>query len=100
LIYDSEYTDTYTDTGINISKVSFTEFQSYSSYNDVPKIIESKNDYLFAANIQDTKTKIDSKYEALQLSDYIRFKKTITKPVYINYKNEKKLTQGGANIRE
>ena len=100
LIYDSKYVSTYTDTGINISTVSFAEFQSYAEYNDVPKIIESKNDYLFAANIQDTQTEIDLKYNDVDISKYIKFAELVTKDVYINYKNEKQWAGDSFNTRD
>lgn len=100
LIYDSEYVPTYVDTGLNIATVSFAEFQSYAEYNDVPKIIESKNDYLFAANIQDTQTEIDLKYNDVDMSQYITFKGLVTKDAYVNYKNEKQWADEASNTRD
>lgn len=45
---------TYVDTGTNIgSQIDLDEFTALQKYVFIPKTIESKNDYLFAANIKD-----------------------------------------------
>ena len=51
LIYDGEYQHSYIDKGTNISSSSFDNIIAMMHGAIVPAIIESKNDYLFAANI-------------------------------------------------
>lgn len=70
LIYDSGFTFvnnkfTYTDNGYNIQSNSFEEFLSMFYYNIKPTVIESKGDYLFAANIKYEQDDVDER-----LKDY------------------------------
>lgn len=66
LIYDnsfSESTNGYfylTDVGQEaIDTISLEEYNSFQGLHIIPTVIESKDDYLFAANIQDKSTFID-----------------------------------------
>jgi hypothetical protein len=58
LIYDDvfpngdEHDFEYTDSGFNILNIVPSEFIAQNRINFKPLLIESKNDYLFAANIQ------------------------------------------------
>lgn len=54
---------TITDTGSNISDISVSELLSYISLGVRPKLIEQKNNYLFAANIKYTQEEIDQKFQ-------------------------------------
>lgn len=51
LIYDGDYIQTFTDKGTNVSASSFENILAMQQGAIVPSIIESKNDYLFAANV-------------------------------------------------
>lgn len=69
LIYDQKYTPNskYVDTGTNdIADIAVPEFVSYLSLGIVPKVIESKNDYLFAGNIRYAQSDVDKKFEAVK----------------------------------
>lgn len=52
---------TMTDTGDNLEQISLSDFLSLLQNDVIPKIIESKNDYLFAANIKYTQDEFDKK---------------------------------------
>lgn len=62
IIYDSDIMSdtTYTDTGSDVQSVDVTEFLSTVKFTFIPKIIESKNNYLFAANIKYIQSDIDA----------------------------------------
>lgn len=103
LIYDDVYISEYTDIGPQNDvdeDVSYSTFLSYIDFNSVPRIIESKNDYLFQANINDTQSKIDSKYDSVDISDYITYSLATDKSVYINSKNEKRYSINENNTRD
>ena len=61
LIYDDELMSgvDYTDTGYNIQSVDAAEFLSTVRLSFIPKVIESKNNYLFAGNIEYIQSDID-----------------------------------------
>jgi len=51
LIYDGDVISSYTDRGQEIEVSSDVEFLSATQLKTIPKVIESKEDYLFAGNI-------------------------------------------------
>lgn len=60
LIYDSVITSEFCDTGASaLSTLTLDEYNSISGIHFIPKMIESKNDYLFAANIKEVNTTTD-----------------------------------------
>lgn len=76
LIYDNVFVSEYTDTGQNIQSTSFEEFIAMFDHEVRPKIIESKGDYLFAANMtyeQDDIDKIleNENFRIYSYGDYI-----------------------------
>lgn len=106
MIYDDLYSSlaadhSYTDSGYNIESVDYNEFLSYIKFNTVPRIIESKNNYLFSANVQDTQAKVDSMYETVDISDCITIDESCieTTDVYIGVDN-KKYHQLGSAVTE
>lgn len=54
LIYDNTMpvNNIYTDTGYDIESSTLEDLLSYINMSITPKVIESKNDYLFAANVK------------------------------------------------
>ena len=52
---------TYIDDGSNVEDISLTEFLELLQTNCIPKLIETKDDYLFASNIKYTQDEIDKK---------------------------------------
>lgn len=55
IVYDGKYTNNmiFTDNGIQgLQSVTTEEYNSISGIHIIPKVIDSKNDYLFAANIK------------------------------------------------
>lgn len=52
LIYDDAVTDTIIDRGQEIEVQSDVEFLSATQLRTIPKVIESKEDYLFAGNVK------------------------------------------------
>lgn len=62
LIYDDELMSgvDYTDIGNSIQSIDASEFLSTVKLSFVPKVIESKNNYLFAGNIKYIQSDIDS----------------------------------------
>lgn len=73
LIYDGNLSNIngkeFLDTGLNsLSVLSLEEYNGLSGVHIIPKVIESKNDYLFAGNIKDvtswiTKEEMDSAFK-------------------------------------
>ena len=88
LIYDDLYTQSYTDSGYDIQSIDYSEFLSYIKFNTVPQIIESKNDYLFSANINDVQSQMDDKYKNIDLS-CITLTLDFSREVRINNKNQR-----------
>ena len=101
LIYDDVYINSFTDTGQNDvdDNVSYSTFLSYIDFNTVPRVIESKNDYLFQANINDVQSKIDSKYDKIDVAQYISWQIT-NKPVYVSNRNEKRYSMTSGNVKD
>jgi len=60
LIYEGQTIPQYHDTGNSIEDISYTDFLSYIKLDIIPKVIESKEDYLFAGNISYPKDDINS----------------------------------------
>ena len=55
---------TYTDAGSSfVTELTVDEFNALSGYNFIPKVLESKNNYLFAANIKEATWDIDDTYD-------------------------------------
>ena len=61
LIYDDSFSGTIslTDTGINIEQFALVDFLSFIQMRIKPKLIESKGDYLYAANIKYAQDDVD-----------------------------------------
>lgn len=59
LIYDAKKTSTVFDYGSDIQQVAIDEFLSYIDMPLIPKVIESKADYMFAGNIKYTQDDFD-----------------------------------------
>lgn len=62
-VNDSQDTFTFVDYGTNEEQLGISEFLSLNTFEVKPKIIESKGDTLFAANIQYTQDDVDKKFE-------------------------------------
>lgn len=72
VIYDGKYTKDFTfqDVGQNaLSTLTVEEYNSVSGIHIIPKVIESKNDILFAANIKQELAQID-KFEDFDARTY------------------------------
>lgn len=69
LVKDEELNSTgqYTDTGVDISTVAFDELSGLDTLSIKPKIIESKEDYLFAADIQYETDDVDDKFSTISM---------------------------------
>lgn len=52
VVYDGPYIDTVQDVGQSVEQYSMAEFLDLTNLQIIPKIIESKHDYLFAGNIK------------------------------------------------
>lgn len=69
LIYDDTFLNNqdpqfqYIDNGFDILQITASEFQALSGIEFKPLLIESKNDYLFAANVQYNQQEIDDLFE-------------------------------------
>ena len=98
LIYDDVYTPSYLDTGYEIQSVDYTEFLSYIRFNIVPQIIESKNDYLFSANINDVQSEMDINYKDVDLS-CITLTVDTSRTVKVNNKNQRRFDDSSNNER-
>lgn len=61
LIYDGEAVNHWTDVGQNVEDLSFTELLELIKMDIIPKVIESKEDYLFAANVTYNQDQLNSK---------------------------------------
>lgn len=98
LIYDDVYTNSYLDTGYEIQSIDYTEFLSYIRFNIVPQIIESKNDYLFSANINDVQSEMDINYKDVDLS-CITLTIDTSRTVKVNNKNQRRFDDSYSNER-
>lgn len=70
LVYDGEMVSTFIDYGSSISQMGASEFLSTTQLQIVPKVIESKNDYLFAANVKYEQDEFDKALEDLDFRSY------------------------------
>lgn len=71
IIYDQLCTSNIVyDSGQSIQNVSSAEFIATNKLAIYPKEIESKGDYLFAANVKYTQDKIDAKFDAFDARCY------------------------------
>lgn len=71
LIYEGDFKSDITDTGNNItSSMSFEEFEAMLYYNATPTIIESKGDYMFAANVKYEQDETDLELKGLDFRLY------------------------------
>ena len=60
LIYDEKWVNKFVDRGVNIEDKTLTELLSMIKLNIIPTVIESKNDYMFAANIKYKDNELDN----------------------------------------
>lgn len=70
LIYDGPFVDSIVDYGNSIEGLSVDEFISNMSMPIIPKIIESKNDYMLAGNIRYTQDDLDETLKNLDFRAY------------------------------
>ena len=65
IIKDRKYTPglTVIDYGDNMQEVSNSEFAALQDSGIIPKVIEQKNNYLFAANVSYTVDEVDKKFD-------------------------------------
>ena len=71
LIKDQKYENNQTviDSGAtDIQTIGVPEFLSYVKMGVIPKLIESKNDYLFAANIKYKQDDVDDKFKGVDVT--------------------------------
>ena len=67
VIYDGKIINQFIDSGSSVDQIAYEEFKNYVTFVIYPKIIESKGDYLFAANITDGKQNVDSIFEKIDM---------------------------------
>lgn len=82
VVYDGAYINNmvFTDTGISsLSTITTEEYNSISGIHIIPKVIDSKNDYLFAANIKQQSNNSFSEFDARAYSFDISGSCTLTK---------------------
>lgn len=60
LIYDEKWVSSYIDRGVDIESIALADLLSMIKFNVIPTVIESKNDYMFAANIRYTDNELDN----------------------------------------
>lgn len=76
LIKDEKITQKLTDIGVNIEEnVAISDFLSMFTPFIYPKQIESKGDYLFAANMKYSQDDVDSKFDSFKAESYSRHNK-------------------------
>lgn len=68
IIYDNDLQQQIIDQGQSEKTISVSEFISLTNIQIKPQLIESKGDYLFAANIQYDQNEIDSYFENCSLT--------------------------------
>lgn len=79
IIYDGKFEEDfkYVDSGRNIEEVSLSDFISQTNLYIKPLLIESKNDYLFAANIEYKQEDVDEQFKNVDDS-YFKIETTFT----------------------
>ena len=70
LIYDGEVLDQFIDYGSQISQMGVSEFIALTQMSIIPNVLESKNDYLFAGNIEYGQDEYDKELEGLNFRSY------------------------------
>lgn len=72
LIYDDTVMDNaqWIDTGYDIQEISLAELVSQIKLDIRPTVIESKNDYLFAANVKYIQSELDSQWSSEIMRTY------------------------------
>lgn len=68
VVYDGDINTSYTDNGFDVEEIAYAEFLSNENIHIKPLLIESKNDYLFAGNIEYVQEDVDKKFD-----DYISY---------------------------
>lgn len=72
LIYDDKIISNFTDVGYDIEVITLEDLLSYVKMTFIPKVIESKNDYLFAANIEYNQSDFEKYLEDNNVSERIK----------------------------
>ena len=70
LIYDGDVIDEFVDYGSQINQMGVSEFIALTQMSIIPKVLESKNDYLFAGNIKYGQDEYDKELEDLNFRSY------------------------------
>lgn len=70
LVYDGDLIPEFIDRGGSVSQLGVEEFVSLLQLQIVPAVIESKNDYLFAANLKYKQDEYDKELEDLDFRSY------------------------------
>jgi len=75
IVYDGILRNEFIDHGNDIEDISYADFLSLIKFNIKPAVIESKQDYLFAANMSYTFDDVDdeiddSRVRSLSTGDY------------------------------
>jgi hypothetical protein len=76
IIYDGKYKvgDTIIDAGQKeISTLAVSELLTYTQVGIIPKVIETKHNYLFAASVKYSQEEIDKNFKSLNLYNYFTF---------------------------
>lgn len=70
IILDQDYTGTlnYTDAGYNIAELAYSEFVSQYGINIKPLLIESKENTLFAANVEYDQKEVDDLFQNVDVT--------------------------------
>lgn len=87
LIYDGPVINSFTDRGNDVEVSSDTEFLSATQLRIIPKVIESKEDFLFAGNIKYEQDFFDKEVEGLDFRSYSWGDFEGTVPDFIGYTN-------------
>lgn len=70
IIFDQDYTSplNYTDTGYNVAELAYSEFVSQYGIDIKPLLIESKENTLFAANVEYEQKEVDDLFQGVTVS--------------------------------
>lgn len=101
LIYDGkvyESTFAYTDLGTNKYQISSEEFLALNGLRIHPKVIESKENYLYAANITDDQDLIDETFKDVDTISWTSGMKYLDNPYY--HDQYKSFESGDMNYHE
>lgn len=85
LVYDGDVISSYTDRGSEIEVSSDVEFLSATQLKIVPKVIESKEDYLFGGNVKYEQDEYDKELSDLDFRSYSWGDFNTTVPDFVNY---------------